>query len=89
MKGISTNPEQVVIWIESIGICSHLAMAMDGMYSSNAGPVSAAITVKHKEVDSKRRELDRDDMIQILTDLRIHSYPLTHHSDSLDNIVNG
>ena len=31
LKGISTNPEQVADWIESIGVCSHLAMAMDGM----------------------------------------------------------
>ena len=29
LKGISTNPGQVVIWIESIGVCSHLARAMD------------------------------------------------------------
>ena len=64
-------------------------MAMDGMYSYNAGPASAAITVKHKEEDSKRRELDQYDRFQILTDLRIHSHPLTHQSDSLDNIVNG
>ena len=29
LKGISTNPEQVAVWIESIRICSHLAMAID------------------------------------------------------------
>ena len=51
-EGISTNPEQVAVWIESIGVCSHLAMAMDGMYSSIAGPASAASTVKDKEEDS-------------------------------------
>ena len=28
LKGISTNPGQVAVWIESIGVCSHLAMAM-------------------------------------------------------------
>ena len=66
MKGISTNPEQVAVWIESIDVCSHLAMAMGGMYSSNAGHASAATTVKHKEEDRKRRELDRDDRIQTL-----------------------
>ena len=30
-------------------VCSHLAMAIDGMYNSNAGPATAATTVKHKE----------------------------------------
>ena len=87
MKGISTNPEQVAVWIESIGVCSHLAMAMDGMYSSNAERASAATTVKHKEEDSNMRELD--DRLQILTALRNHSHPLRHQPDSLYNIVNG
>ena len=89
LKGISTNPEQVAVWIESIGVCSHLAMVMDGMYSSNARPASETTNVKHKEEGSKRRELDRDDRLRILTELRKHSHPLTHPSDSLYNIVNG
>ena len=86
MKCISTNPEQVVVWIESIGVCSHIAMAMDGIYSSNEGLASAATTVKHQEEDSKRRELD--DRLHILTELRNHSHTLTLQSDSLYNIVN-
>ena len=45
--------------------------------------------MKHKEEGSKRRELDRDDRLRILTVLRKHSHPLTHPSDSLYNIVNG
>ena len=64
-------------------------MAMDGMYSSNARPASETTNVKHKEEGSKRRELDRDDRLRILTELRKHSHPLTHPSDSLYNIVNG
>ena len=35
------------------------------------------------------RELDRDDRLRILTELRKHPHPLTHQSDSLYNIVNG
>ena len=89
LKGISTNPEQVAVWIESISVCSHLAMAMDGMYSSNARPASETTNAKHKEEGSKMRELDRDDRLRILTELRKHSHPLTHPSDSLYNIVNG
>ena len=87
-EGISTNPEQVAVWIESIGVCSHLAMTMDGMYSSNAGHASAASTVKDKEEDSKRRELNEKPQF-FLSELRKHSHPLTHKSDSLYNIVNG
>ena len=55
------------IWIESIGVCSHLAMVMVGLYSSNPGPASAATTAKHKEEDRKRRELY--DMSPILRDI--------------------
>ena len=64
-------------------------MAMDGMYSSNARPASETTNVKHKEEGSKRPELDRDDRLRILIELRKHSHPLTHPSDSLYNIVNG
>ena len=41
------------------------------------------------EEGSKRRELDRDDKLLILIELRKHSHPLPHQSDSLYNIVNG
>ena len=41
------------------------------------------------EEDSKTRELDRDDRLRILTELRKHPHPLTQQSDSLYNIVNG
>ena len=57
-RGLKGNPEQVAVWIESIRVCSHLAMAIDGMYNSNAA--SAATTVKHNEEGSKRRELERE-----------------------------
>ena len=62
-------PEQVAAWIESIHVCSHLAMTIDGMYNSNAGPASAATTVKHNEEGGKMRELDRDDRLRILSEL--------------------
>ena len=41
------------------------------------------------EEGSKRRELDRYERIQILTELRKHPHPRTHQSHSLYNIVNG
>ena len=36
MKGISTNPEQVAVWIQSFGICSHLSKSLDEMYDDEA-----------------------------------------------------
>ena len=44
------------------------------------------------EEGNEIRELDRDDRLRILTELRKHPHPLTHQSDSLYivyNIVNG
>ena len=41
------------------------------------------------EEGSKIRELDRDDRLGILTELRKYPHSLTHQSVSLYNIVNG
>ena len=41
------------------------------------------------EEGTTRRELDRDDRLRILTELRKHPHPLTHRSESLYNIVDG
>ena len=41
------------------------------------------------EEGSKIRELDRYDRLRILTELRKHPHPCTHHTDSLYTIVDG
>ena len=41
------------------------------------------------EEGTTRRELDRDDRLRILIELRKHPHPLTHRSESLYNIVDG
>ena len=41
------------------------------------------------EEGTTRRDLDRDDRLRILTELRKHPHPLTHLSESLYNIVDG
>ena len=41
------------------------------------------------EEGSEIRELDRDDRLRVVTELRKHQHQLTHQSDSLYNIVNG
>ena len=88
MKGISTNLEQVAFWIESLGVCSHISMAIDDMYTPDKETVSPH--TKHKEEGGKRRELDEQDRQRILDELQKHSHPLTNHSsESLYNINNG
>jgi hypothetical protein len=87
MKGISTNPEQVAVWIESLGVCSHVSMAIDDMYIPDK-ETTPSLT-KHKEEGGKRRELDGQDRQRILDELQTHSHPLTVSSDGLININNG
>ena len=40
LKGISTNDEQVAVWINSFSICSHISLALDEIYTSNPTEVS-------------------------------------------------
>ena len=87
MKGISTNPDQVKVWIESHSVCSHLSMAMDEMYHPLGKAVSSS--PKHREEGRHRQELDKEDRNMILDKLKSHSNPLTDHSTSLYNIING
>ena len=32
LKGLSTNPEQVAVWVGSFSVCAHLGIAVDSMY---------------------------------------------------------
>ena len=50
---------------------------------------SRSASMATDEEGSEIRELDHDDRLQILTELRKHPHPRTHQSDSLFNIVNG
>ena len=44
MKGISTSPEQVAVWVNSFSVCAHLDIAMEHM--SNEAGRSRSHTVK-------------------------------------------
>ena len=33
MKGISTSPEQVAVWVNSFSMCAHIDIAMEHMYN--------------------------------------------------------
>ena len=62
MKGISTNPEQVAVWIESLGVCSHISMAIDDMYTQslyniNNGQVASASDGNIQDAVKIRKEM--------------------------------
>ena len=57
--------------------------------NSENKPGTAPTSVKHKEECNSRREIDRDNRLRVLTELRKHSHPLTHKSNLMFNIVNG
>ncbi len=93
LKGISTNEEQVMVWVNSFSICSHVSLAMDDMYSSvenemQEDDVDGTVFNKKKE-GKKRMTLDRDDRGKILEELMKYSHPVQAESDNLYNIVNG
>ena len=88
LKGISTNSEQVAVWIESFSVCSHLSMAVSEMYTPSHHESSAS-AAKHKEEGEKRCILDEQDRRRIVNELNKHSHPLTGQSQFLYNIVNG
>lgn len=89
MKGISTNPEQVAVWIQSFGICSLLSKSMDEMYNDAEGLDETQKHKTHKEEGKRRRELDADDRANILRVLNENSNPLTTEMTTLNHIING
>ena len=66
-KGISTSPEQVVVWVNSFSVCAHLDIAMEHVYNEAEeeqrphGEVDGEETNKHNEEGEGRRRLDEAD----------------------------
>ena len=89
MKGISTNPEQVAVWIQSFGICSHLSKSLDEMYDNAEALEKTMKPNRHKEEGKGRRELDAEDRAKILRALWENSHPLTTETTTLYHIING
>ena len=58
MKRISTNPDQVAMWIQSFGICSHLSKSLDEMYDDAEALDKTMKPNRHKEEGKGRWELD-------------------------------
>lgn len=89
MKGISTNPEQVAVWIQSFGICSHVSQSLDEMYNDAQSLDETMKPNRHKEEGERRRKLDADDRSKILKVLWENSHPLTTDATTLHQIING
>ena len=100
LKGISTDPELVAIWINSFNVCSHTSVAVDIMYNSGEEEGilqhsdeedghGTAVTAIHKEEGSRRKHVDAEDRRKLVNELEKHSHPLLTTSPKPYNIVNG
>ena len=83
LKGISTNADQVAVWVASFPICSQLIDTFDDMYPSNGTETHEANRKSHKEEGTKRRQLEAADRQSMRTELQKYSHPLTSPSDHL------
>ena len=97
LKGISTNVEQVAVWVGSFSVCVHLDKAIEAMYRhDDAGEKPFGVTEgdckpgnTHKEEGERRRKMDETDRNKIAVELQKHSHPLNVKLTDLYNIVNG
>ena len=97
LRGISTNAEQVAVWVGSFSVCAHLDLAIEAMYChEDVGKKPFVGTEgeckmenKHKEEGERRRKMDETDRNKIAEELEKHSHPLNIKSTDLYNIVNG
>ncbi|KAL8596660.1 hypothetical protein ACOMHN_032602 [Nucella lapillus] len=97
LKGISTNTEQVAVWVSSFSICAHLDQAVEDMYCPAEEEEEKPMGLdggdgqkesKHKEEGERRRAMDAADRTKIAEELQKHSHPLIVESTDLYNIVN-
>ena len=89
LKGISTNGDQVAMWVASFPICSQLIDTCDDMYRSNDTETHESNMEKQEEEGTKRRQLEAVDRQSMRTELQKYSHPLTSPSDHLYTIITG
>ena len=94
MKGISTNPEQVAVCVNSFSVCAHLDIAMEHMHNEAGEEQKPHGEVdrggeknKHKEEGEGRRRLDEADRKKIAVELE-YSHPLNDQQPGVYNICN-
>ena len=84
LRGISTNVEQVAVWVYSFSVCAHLDLAVEVMYCHDdaggkpfGGTEGDCKTLnKHKDEGERRRKMDETDRNKIAVELQKHSHPL-------------
>ena len=95
MKGISTSPEQVAVWVNSFSACAHLNIAIEHMYNEAGeeqtphGEVDGEAKNEHNEEGEGRRRLDEADRKKITVELENYSHPLNYQQPGVYNICNG
>ena len=97
LRGISTNADQVAVWVGSFSVCAHLDLAIEGMYChDNAGEKPFGGTdgecqtgSKHKEEVEKRRKMYETDRNKIAEELQKNLHHHNVKSTALYNIANG
>ena len=92
MKGISTSPEQVAVWVNGFSVCAHLDIAIEHMYNEAGEEQHGEVDEeknKHKEEGEGRRRLDEADRKKIAVELEKYSNPLNDQQPDVYNICNG
>ena len=88
MKGISTSPEQVVVWVNSFSVCANLVTVMNHMYNEAGEEQKSHCEVdgeeknKHKEEGEGRKRLDEADRKKIAVELEKYDHPLNDQQPS-------
>ena len=82
MKGISTSPEQVAVWVNSFSLWTNLVIVMEHIMYNEAGEeqkshceVDGEEKNKHKEEGEGRRRLDEADWKKIAVEMEKYSHP--------------
>lgn len=89
LKGMSTSPEQVTVWVNSFSICASLDIAFDDMYDDKDESKQRLTSVdqKHPQEGERRRQLDEDDRRKIEAVLCKNSHPLNEKHEKVANIL--
>ena len=56
MKGISTSPEQVAVWVNSFSVCAHIDIAMEHMYDVSEEEKKSSEKMRTRRVGTRRKE---------------------------------
>jgi hypothetical protein len=67
LKGMTLSPEMVAEWIESFPITAYISDTMEHLYPIPADASETRNVPRHKEEGQKRREMDADDRVHLIS----------------------